>query len=101
MYNYLYMVSFKPTDKLQGVIPDWKRSIKVHITLCPEMHSFHVRWHCRTSSKNPGTQYMARIPSMSQQMFEVASMGPMFTQTPINGSKCCVIWVVLPVRVCG
>ena len=25
----------------------------------------------------------------------------MFTQTPINGSKCCVMWVVLPVRVRG
>ena len=27
--------------------------------------------------------------------------GPLFTQTPINGSKCCVVWVVLPVRVDG
>ena len=38
-------MSFKYTDNLQGVIPDCKWSINVHITLCPEMHSFHSRWH--------------------------------------------------------
>ena len=34
-------------------------------------------------------------------MFKVACMGPMFIQTPINGFKCCVMWVVLAIRVCG
>ena len=34
---------FKSADKLLGVIPDCKWSIKDHITLCPEMHSFHGR----------------------------------------------------------
>ena len=64
------------------------------------MHSFHGRWHCWTTS-NKELWHITWIPSMSQQMFEVSSMGPMFTQTPINGSKCCVMWVMLPVRVRG
>ena len=34
-----------------GVILDWKWSIKVCITLCLEMHSFHGRWHWRQSLK--------------------------------------------------
>ena len=36
-----------------GVIPDWKWSLKV-ITLWTEIHSFHGRWHCTTTSnKDP------------------------------------------------
>ena len=31
----------------------------------------------------------------------VCFKGPMFTKRPINGFKCCVIWVVLHVRVRG
>ena len=42
-------MSFKSTDKLEGVIPDWKWNIKVHISLRPEMHTFHSRWQCRTT----------------------------------------------------
>ena len=49
-YLFVYRVSFKSTDKLQKVIPDCKWYIKVRITLCPEMQSFHGRWHCRTTS---------------------------------------------------
>ena len=101
-YILVYRVSFTFTDELQGMIPDWKWSIKVRNTLCPEMHIFQVDDTAeKYQTKNPGTQYMAWILSMSQQMFEVASMGSMFTQTPINGTKCCVMWVVLPVRVRG
>ena len=47
-----------------------------------------------------GTQCMAWIPSMSLQMFKVASMGPVFTQTLINGSKCCVMWAHGPIHFC-
>ena len=76
----------------------------------PQRWTPHI-WKCivftvdgaavQNQTKIPGTQYMAWIPSMSQQMFKVSSMGPMFTQMPINGSKCCVMWVALPVRVRG
>ena len=43
-------MSFKSTDKFQVVIPLWKWSRKVYITLCPEMLSFHCR---TTSNKEP------------------------------------------------
>ena len=47
-------MSFKSTDKLQVVNPDWKWSTNLHITLCLEMHSVHGKWRCRkTSNKEP------------------------------------------------
>ena len=94
----LFRVSFKSTDKLQGVIPDWKWGINVHITLCREVHSFHGRWLGRTLNKEP---WHTVHGLNSIHVITVSSMGPMFTQTPINGSKCCVMWVVVPVRLCG
>ena len=95
-------MSFKSTDKLQGVIPDWKWSIKVHITLCPEMLSFHGRWHCRASSDKElwHTVYDLKPIHVTTDVRN-GLHGTQFIQMPINGSRCCVMWVVLPVRVHG
>ena len=66
------------------------------------MHSFHCRWHCRTTSnKEPWYTVHGLNPIHVTTDVRSHSMESIFTQMLINGSKCCVMWVVLPARVRG
>ena len=94
-------MSFKSTDKLQVVFPYWKWSIKVHITLCPEMHSFDDRWLCRTSNKEPWhTVHGLNLINVTTDVGSSLHGTHVHTNADKWRHMLCD-WVVLPVRVRG